>query len=73
MPRHCSSLERHSSRHGVPAVLYVDNETQLVSLEGINFTPQVLENELRDKLDVKVVVSCRRPMRNGEECRDGSG
>ena len=54
-------------------MLYVDNETQLVSLEGINFTPQVLENELRDKLDVKVVVSCRRPMRNGEECRDGSG
>ena len=36
----------------------MDNGTQLVSLEGIKFTPQGLGNELRYKLDVKVVVLC---------------
>ena len=30
----------------------------LAGMEGIKFTPQDLENGLRDKLDVKVVVSC---------------
>ena len=29
-----------------------------MSLDGVKFTPQDLENELREKLDFKVVVSC---------------
>ena len=29
-----------------------------MALEGIKFTTQDLENELRDRLDVKAVVSC---------------
>ena len=42
----------------MPGVLYVDNGTQLTSLDSASFTPQDLENELQDRLDVKVVVSC---------------
>ena len=61
-----AALERHSAHHGVPAVLYVDNGPQLVYLEGIKFTPQDLENDLRQKLDL-------RPTRSEEEWRDGSG
>ena len=53
-----AALETHSARHGVPGVLYVDDGTQLVSLGSAGFSPQDLENELRDRLDVKVVVSC---------------
>ena len=53
-----AALERHSARHGVLGVLYVDNGIQLVSLDSAIFTPQDLENEIRDRLDVKVVVFC---------------
>ena len=53
-----AALERHSARHGEPGVLYVDNGTQLISLSSARFTPQDVENELLDRLDVKVVVSC---------------
>ena len=67
-----AALERHSARHGVPVVLYVDNGTQLIGLEGIKLTPQDLENKLSDKLDVKVAFSCPRPMRSKEEWKDGS-
>lgn len=38
-------------------MLYVDNGTQFTSLGSINFTHQDLENELRNRLGVKVVVS----------------
>ena len=53
-----SALERHSSRHGVPAFIYTDNGTQLAALSTSTFSPQSLQNELMDRLDVKVVVSC---------------
>ena len=51
-----AAVERHSTRYGVPGAIYVDNGTQLVSMASAKFTPQDLENELRDKVDVKVVV-----------------
>ena len=53
-----AALERHSARHGVPGVLYVDNGTQLTSLGSVSFTLQDLENKLQDWLDLKIVVSC---------------
>ena len=43
---------------GVPGIIYTDNRTQLAALSSTVFTPQSLENELRERLDVKVVVSC---------------
>ena len=52
------ALERHSSRYGVPGIVFTDNGTQLAALTSTSFTPRSLENELKEKLDVKVVVSC---------------
>ena len=53
-----AAIERHSARYSVPGAIYVDNGTQLVALTSATFTPQNLENELRDRLYVKVVLSC---------------
>lgn len=53
-----AAIECHSSRYGVPGALYVDNRAQLISLNNAKFPPWDLENELRYKLDVKVMVSC---------------
>ena len=41
-----AALERHISWHGVPAVLYEDNGTQLVSLEGLKIEHQVLNSAI---------------------------
>ena len=32
------ALERHSSRHGIPRDVYVDNGTQLLSLKDVSFS-----------------------------------
>ena len=53
-----AALERHSSRYGVPGIVFTDNGTQLAALTSTSFTPRSLENKLKEKLDVKVVVSC---------------
>ena len=53
-----AALEHHSSRYGVPGIIYTDNGTQLAVLSSTVFTPQSLENELKERLDVKVIVSC---------------
>ena len=57
------SVEWHSSRYGVPGTLFVDNWTQLIALTSANFTPRTLENELRGKLDIRVVVLCPKAHR----------
>ena len=59
-----AALERHSSRYGVPGIVFTDNGTQLAALTSTSFTPRSLENELKEKLDVKVVVPALRLMRS---------
>ena len=51
------AIERHSARHGVPSVIYVDNGTQLVSLENTEFRLRDMQAQLHDSLGLKVVVS----------------
>lgn len=56
-----AALERHISWHGVPAVLYEDNGTQLVSLEGLKIEHQVLNSGTKSVLernprDVSIIV-----------------
>ena len=53
-----AALERHSSRYGVLGIIYTDNGTQLAALASTTFNPRSMENELKDRLDEKVVVSC---------------
>ena len=51
------ALERHSARHGVPAVMYVDNGTQLMALEHARFNLRNLKAHVLDSLGLKIVVS----------------
>ena len=51
------AIERHSSRHGVPAAMYVDNGTQLMALEHVNFNLRDLQTHVSDSLGLKIIVS----------------
>ena len=51
------AIERHSSRHGVPAVMYVDNGTQLIALKHANFNLRDLKSQVLDSLGMRVIVS----------------
>ena len=47
------ALERHSSRHGVPAVVYVDNGTQLIALQNTEFSLRDVNAHVQDKLSLQ--------------------
>ena len=51
------ALERHAARHGMPAVIYVDNGTQLIALEHINFKLRDLQTQVSDSMGVEIIVS----------------
>ena len=51
------ALERHAARHGMPAVIYVDNGTQLIALENFNFKLRDLQNHVSDSMGVEIIVS----------------
>ncbi len=40
------AIERHSSRHCVPAILFVDNGTQLMALDKIIAILGIVEDDL---------------------------
>jgi len=51
------AIERHSSRHGVPSELYVDNGSQLKTLENATFSVRDVDARVYDSLGIKVYVS----------------
>lgn len=51
------AIERHSARHGVPAVMYVDNGTQLIALEHAKFNLRDVETQVHDSLGMRIIVS----------------
>ena len=51
------AIERHSSRHGVPNELYVDNGSQLKTLENATFSVRDVDARIYDALGIKVYVS----------------
>ena len=51
------AIERHSSRHGIPAFLYVDSGTQLKALQYANFSTRDMESQIQDSLGIKIIVS----------------
>ena len=48
------ALERHASRHGVPANVYVDNGTQLLGLKQVNFSIRDVDAQLHESLGLRV-------------------
>lgn len=51
------ALERHSSRHGVPAEIFIDNGTQLKAMEHAEFSVSDVNAQTYDKLGLKISVS----------------
>ena len=48
------ALERHASRHGVPAHVYVDNGTQLLSLKQVKFSIRDIDAQLHESLGLRI-------------------
>ena len=51
------ALERHAFRHGMPSKVFVDNGTQLISLERANFELRDFQCRTKEALGLEVVVS----------------
>ena len=51
------ALERHSARHGVPAALYLDQGTQLTSLNKLEVSLRDANSQLRESLGLKILPS----------------
>lgn len=51
------ALERHSALHGVPATIFVDQGTQLVSLDKTSMNLRDANHQLRESLGFEIVPS----------------
>ena len=51
------ALERHAFRHGMPSKVFVDNGTQLISLERANFELRDFQCRTKEALGLEIVVS----------------
>ena len=51
------ALERHSSRYGVPADVYIDQGTQLVALQHASFCIKDLDARMYDSVGIRVHTS----------------
>lgn len=52
-----AALERHSSRYGAPACIYIDNGAQLAALEGTQFSMRDLNGTINDSMGIQVKLS----------------
>jgi hypothetical protein len=52
-----SALTRHSTRYGVPSVLYIDAGSQLKALKNVCFDVQNLSHTLKCKMSCQLVVA----------------
>ncbi len=51
------ALERHSSRHGIPSVLFIDQGTQLLGLKNLLVTIRNANLQLKESLGIEIVPS----------------
>jgi hypothetical protein len=51
------ALERHSSRHGIPSTIFVDNGTQLLSLESVEMNLRDANHQLRESVGLEIIPS----------------
>ena len=48
------AIERHSSRHGVPSDIFIDNGTQLLALKHAKFSIRDIHAQVHDNLGIRV-------------------
>ena len=53
----CAAVERHAAHYGMPACIFVDSGTQLISLKKTEFSIKNFQTMLVRKLDIEVRVS----------------
>jgi hypothetical protein len=51
------ALERHSSRHGIPSAIYVDNGTQLTSLKTMEMNLRDANHHLMESVGLEILPS----------------
>ena len=51
------ALERHSSRHGIPAVIFVDNGTQLKTLSQAKFSLESADRQVQESMGMRILES----------------
>lgn len=51
------ALERHSARYGIPSAIFVDNGTQLTSLNSAEFSIRDANNQLRESVGLEIIPS----------------
>ena len=61
------ALERHSSRHGIPSEVFVDNETQLMALKDVNFSIRNVDAEVYRSMGIWVHDKLQRAMWSEDE------
>ena len=51
------ALERHSSRHGIPAVIFVNNGTQLKTLSQAKFSLESANKQVQESMGMRILES----------------
>ena len=54
------AIERHGARYGMPKNLFVDNGTQLVSLQNAEFSLRDVHLHLKDSIGMEIIVSAAK-------------
>ena len=61
------ALERHASRHGIPAVIFFDNGTQLKKLSQAKFALECADRQVQESMGMRISrVKKREDELNGE-------
>ena len=50
------ALERHTSRHGIPAVIFVDNGTQLKTLSQAKFSLETADLQVHESMGIYIGI-----------------
>ena len=51
------ALERHASRHGIPAVIFVDNGTQPKTLSQAKFSLECADRQVQESMGMRILES----------------
>ena len=63
------ALERHASRHGLPAVIFVDNRTQLKTWSQARFSLETGDRKVQESMGMRILESNPRVTRREDGLR----